>query len=160
MDYYDVTSKGYNELHGEEQLHKLRIIQEHLEISPEDKILDVGCGTGLSSFLSDNIVGIDPSSELIKQASFKTIQGYAENIPFNDNRFDIVICVTAIHNFRDVKKGLSEMKRVGRNCFVFSILKKSPKLKDIKSRIELMFHVEHTVDEHFDLMFFCKAHKT
>ena len=42
MTYYDSISKGYSELHREEQLNKIRIIKENLDINQSDLMLDIG----------------------------------------------------------------------------------------------------------------------
>ncbi|MBW3004290.1 methyltransferase domain-containing protein, partial [Candidatus Woesearchaeota archaeon] len=116
MNYYDETAEGYNELHGEEQLKKLRIIADEIKVTKDTKLLDVGCGTGLSAKVFNcNITGIDPAEKLLKQAPFKTIKAKAESMPFKDHEFDIVIAVTSIHNFADIEAGLKEIKRVGKD---------------------------------------------
>src|SRR3989344_1674223 len=49
MDYYGSISKGYNELYKDEQLNKLTIIRNNIKLNKTAKMLDVGCGTGISS---------------------------------------------------------------------------------------------------------------
>ena len=71
MDY-NTFAKGYNELYGEEQLRKLKIIKSLLNLKSSDKLLDVGCGTGLSRMLNCKITGIDSCEELIKKSKIKT----------------------------------------------------------------------------------------
>ena len=48
-EYYDKIAKGYNELHAEEQKKKLAIIKKYIQPEKSDLLLDVGCGTGVSS---------------------------------------------------------------------------------------------------------------
>src|SRR3989338_6756437 len=67
MAYYDVIAKGYNELHSGEQLNKLSIIRNNIKINKNTKILDVGCGTGISSGFDCFVAGIDPSIGLLRQ---------------------------------------------------------------------------------------------
>lgn len=165
MGYYDDIAEGYNELHGEEQLKKLRIVKKKLEdheikITPGTKLLDVGCGTGISTdFWDCDATGIDPSEGLIRQninkgKKSRLIAAHAENIPFPDKSFDIVLSITAIQNFDDVEKGLKEIKRVGKGCFVLSFLKKSEKADMIKGLIENMFDVNEIVEEEKDWIVF------
>ncbi|MCP3684144.1 MAG: class I SAM-dependent methyltransferase [bacterium] len=155
MPYYDALSDGYNELHGEEQLKKLEIIKNKLKPKKTDKILDVGCGTGLSEILG-NVTGIDPAEKLLKKAKIKTVKGAAEKLPFKDNSFDIVISVTAIHNFSDAEKAVKEMKRVSKGKIVISILKKSGNFSKIKKIIEKNLEIEDSVKEEKDEIFFCR----
>ncbi|MFH1316302.1 MAG: class I SAM-dependent methyltransferase [Candidatus Woesearchaeota archaeon] len=158
MTYYDKIAKGYNELHGEEQKKKLAVIKENLVVKGTDKLLDVGCGTGLSSGFGCEVFGLDPSKELLKQCPLPDdhkILGKAEKIPFKDSYFDIVISVTAVHNFDDIEKGISEMKRVGKGRFVFSVLK-STKSEEIKKIIEHNFMIEKEIEEEKDIIIIAK----
>lgn len=94
---------------------------------PSDKSwLDVGCGTGAlseaiekynnPSFLS----GIDAFAGYIEKArhrlsmnqNFKVAD--VENLPFEDQRFDVVVSGLALNFFPDIEKALLEMKRVTR----------------------------------------------
>ncbi len=155
MDYYGAVAGGYNELHGSEQLRKLRIIKELLDLKKSDSVLDVGCGTGLSKILGCKLVGIDSSEELIKQAPFPAIRGAAENLPFDDKTFDAVVSVTAVHNFQNPEKALKEMKRVlkGNGKAAVTLLKKSKRFYEIKGLIKREFDVEE-FDEGKDTIFY------
>ncbi len=155
MNYYDKISEGYDELHGEEQKKKLKIIVKHLRPAPSDKILDVGCGTGISSDLPGDVTGIDPSGELLmiaKKRGIKAIKGKAEALPFDDNSFDIVISLTAAQNFDDIKKGIKEIKRVSKGKVAVSILKKSRKIKEFKHTMENEFPGCLWIEEEKDLI--------
>jgi len=140
MKYNDIA-KSYDKLYGEEQIKKVKLILENISIKKTDWLLDVGCGTGVSTSLFEcNKIGIDPSEKLIFQAvkRIPAIIGKGEELPFNDGIFDIVVCITAIHNFEDYKKGISEMKRVCKEGgrIIITLLKKSEKFEEIKKAIE------------------------
>lgn len=163
MDYYDQIAKGYDELYGEEQNKKLWLIKEKLikmgiNVARDTKLLDVGCGTGISTdFWNCDATGIDSSKEILNQnkgQKSRLIQAAAEDIPFADNSFDIVVSITAIQNFDDIEKGLQEIKRVGRGCFVLTFLKKSDKADVIKRLIESIFDVKEAVEEEKDCIVF------
>jgi ubiquinone/menaquinone biosynthesis C-methylase UbiE len=100
------------------------------------------------------MVGIDPSSGLIKKAPFTTICVGAENIPFPDHSFDVVISITSIQNFEDIRRGLSEMKRVGKDCFVLTYLKRSPRKEQIEREIGKLFDVKFRLEEDKDIILF------
>ncbi|MFW6220348.1 MAG: class I SAM-dependent methyltransferase, partial [Nanoarchaeota archaeon] len=143
MNYYDEISEGYEELHREEQEKKIALIKQYLKISKNDKLLDVGCGTGITTIPWNCIrFGIDPAKKLLERAhpgpTYKL--GQAEKIPFKDNFFDIVVSITAIQNFSNIKKGLVEIKRVGKENFVLTFLKKSPKKELILGLIKEIFN--------------------
>jgi ubiquinone/menaquinone biosynthesis C-methylase UbiE len=157
MNYYDETAEGYNELHGEEQLKKLRIIVNEIKVAKETKLLDVGCGTGLSAKVFNcDITGIDPAEKLLEQCPFKTIKAKAESLPFKDNEFDVVIAVTSIHNFDDIEKGLKEIKRVGKDRFALTVLKKANNSTKIIEKIKELFTVMKEIDEDKDKVFILK----
>ena len=170
-DYYDGIAKGYDELHGEEQLKKLELIGREIHTDPKLKdfikpnhiLLDVGCGTGISTgfFKVKEKHGIDPSTQLINIArnNYPYCEfsiGSAEKLKFKDRLFDVVISLTAIQNFDDIDKGLDEIKRVGKNHFILTFLKKSPKHESILESIEKRFDVIKKVEEEKDIIYFCK----
>lgn len=155
MQYYDTIAEAYDELHGEEQANKLKIISKYISPKSGDRILDVGCGTGICSVWSCFSAGIDPSFGLIKQAKKKGknfIQATSEYLPFKDHSFDYVISVTAIHLFKDIDKGLREIKRVGKERFIFSILKKSSKSEDIIKKIKSLFRIRKQIKGERDII--------
>lgn len=154
MDY-GIIAKGYNELYKQEQLKKLEIIKKHIKISKKSKLLDIGCGTGISTnFFQCNSVGIDCSLEMIENGRGNLIQAKAEHLPFPDKTFDIVLCVTSIHNFEDPEKAIKEIIRVKKSNaqVAITLLKKSKKYNKIKELITKNFKVKE-VDEEKDTIF-------
>ena len=154
-EYYNSISEGYDQLHEEEQLRKLEAIKKEFSVSKETKLLDVGCGSGISSQFDCVVTGIDPSEELLKQCLFKTIKAKAESIPFPDKSFDVVIAVTSIHNFNDIEAGLKEIKRVGKDLFALTVLKKSPKKDSIIYLIKKHFKIKKEIEEEKDIILIC-----
>ena len=159
MSYYDEISRGYEELHREEQEKKIALIKQHLKVNPEEKLLDVGCGTGLTTRpWKCKRFGIDPSKKLLEKAKKSDPEGEyvlapAEKIPFPDKSFDIVISITAIQNFNNIEKGLNEIKRVGKGKFILSFLKKSGKREKIESAISSLFKPASKIEEDKDIIF-------
>ena len=85
------------------------------------KILEIGCAYGdyTSCYAKKcrKIVAIDPNKDLIKKARLKYpkidfIAGYAENIPFKDGMFDLVILGDVLEHVNDENKSLEEIHRV------------------------------------------------
>ncbi|MBS3093799.1 class I SAM-dependent methyltransferase [Candidatus Pacearchaeota archaeon] len=96
-------------------------------ITKNSKVLEVGCGDGRSIKdiidITQNITAIDNDPKAVIDASnnfkrYKTINislANAKDLPFKDNTFDHVLCLTTFANFGDDKyKILEEMKRVVR----------------------------------------------
>ena len=66
---YNKIASGYNELYEEEQLKKLKNIKDNIKVNITDKLLDIGCGTGISTnYFKCKSTGIDNSKEMIKNS--------------------------------------------------------------------------------------------
>jgi SAM-dependent methyltransferase len=103
-----------------------RITLDLLELSPADKVIDVGCGTGnYTRYLADSapdglVVGIDASEAMIAAAgkrgggvgNLAYVRGDAGNLPFPDCEFDAVCCVGVLHMLDRPLDALAEMVRV------------------------------------------------
>ena len=156
-NYYDQIAQGYEELHREEQEKKIEIIKHYLKPKKTDKLLDVGCGTGLTTKpWNCKRYGIDPSKKLLEKAKHKDIEyklAEAENIPYKDNFFNIVISITPIQNFTNIEKGLKEIKRVGKDKFVLTFLKKSKNKELIDKLIKQLFEVNKIIEEEKDMIY-------
>ena len=101
-------------------------------------ILDVATGTGdlaiaISVLNPKKIVGIDISEKMLSIGKQKisqlglesliTLQNAdAEKIPFSDHSFEAITVAFGVRNFEDLRKGLSEMKRVLRPGGIIAIL--------------------------------------
>jgi len=172
MNYYDEIASGYDELHSDEQLKKLAIIKKYFSPNREEKLLDVGCGTGVSSSWDCQVYAVDPSDGLLdifrsrvgleKDSDGKILndgevvlhikQASAEKLPFSDTFFDYVISLTAIQNFDDIGKGLREIKRVGKNKFALSFLKRSSRKDEILDLMKNVFGNLKIVEEEKDII--------
>ena len=102
-----------------------------VQYRPDLTVLDIGCGTGfplieLAGRLGDRcrLVGIDPwragvdrAAHKIKMLKLQNVQvreGKAENLPFEDGRFDLIVANNGINNVDDPDKSLAECFRVAR----------------------------------------------
>ncbi|MGK2955033.1 MAG: class I SAM-dependent methyltransferase [Solirubrobacterales bacterium] len=96
------------------------------ELMPEGSVLDVGCGTGVvASCLADegySVTGVDPSGAMLEHLKknnqeVEAIQGSATDLPFEDGRFDLTMCIAVMHHIvtpEAVHMSLVEMVRVTR----------------------------------------------
>ena len=78
-------------------------------------VLNVGAGTGSYESRHRQVVAVEPSTMMIAQRppdAAPVVQGVAESLPFADAAFDAATAVLTIHHWRDLKIGLSEMRRV------------------------------------------------
>ena len=170
MEYYNKIAEGYDELYKKEQLKKLELIKSLLKelkirLRKDYGILDVGCGTGISThfwaYTNADKIGIDPTEKLIKIAQHDLESQYfiekAENIPFDNESFDLVTSITAIQNFENIEKALQEIKRVAKKTIVLTFLKKSPKKQEIIKLIKKNFkNILSQTEEEKDIIFIIK----
>ncbi|MBT4334310.1 class I SAM-dependent methyltransferase [archaeon] len=149
MNYYDQIAEGYEELHREEQLKKVKLVIDLINIGDET-VLDVGCGTALYGDLFSDYTGVDNSKGMLEKSKYNVQYGDAEEIPFLDDSFDCVISITALQNVKNIQKAISEIKRVSKNKIAISVLKKSSKISKFK---ELLSDFEQ-FEEDKDIIFY------
>jgi|SRR3989344_135371 len=149
MNYYSKIAGSYDELHEEEQLNKLKLISKYIKVKKDDLLLDIGCGTGISTrFFKCKTVGIDNSKSMIKKAGKNCVFGAAERLPFKDKMFDVIICVTAIHHF-NAEEAVNEIKRVSKDNsrIAVTLLKKAQYFSKIKGMLLKNFSFIQVEDE-------------
>jgi len=96
-----------------------------LKLRSEQKILDIGCNNGrllftLATFLEDcDLYGLDIEAKHIrrnqKRNRFNNLQFHCapvENMPFQNNQFDLIICSNVLNKLPQRVRGLDEMHRV------------------------------------------------
>ena len=110
-------------------LRAVRTLVEAVPLRPGDRILDVGCGSGvLSRWLAQHtgganpIVAVDSNRYLLHEAETLAIReglhdrivfhaGQAEALPFADHSFQVAMACTVLEE-GDAKRMLAEMVRV------------------------------------------------
>jgi demethylmenaquinone methyltransferase / 2-methoxy-6-polyprenyl-1,4-benzoquinol methylase len=113
----------------------VRIISRHCK---NPYILDVATGTGdlaIAAMKIDpvKVTGIDISSGMLEIGKEKVsrrnlaekielLKADSENIPFEDNHFDVAMVAFGVRNFADPVKGLTEMRRVLRENGMILVL--------------------------------------
>lgn len=123
----DKLTEDYVDQWGELLLHKK--IPGFCQISPSERVLDIGCGSGaavraIATYLTTGeVIGIDPTPKMIEIASKLTVnESYskhikflvagAEKIPVDNESCDLVIAVNSLHHWVNVNDGLKEVSRV------------------------------------------------
>lgn len=126
---FDDRSSTFDKSTGRAMEMLTRILLREISIPENPVCLDIGSGTGISTFElqrkiqnSGTIIGIDISSSMIEvakrnasQQGFKDIEfrvGDAEQLDFPDSMFDLVLCNMTLHYLPNKKKSLMEMHRV------------------------------------------------
>ena len=96
-----------------------------------DTIVDIGCGTGLSTevctLFANNVIGVEPSIDMLNKAStkendkMKFIQGYGDKTGLEDECADIVICSQAFH-WMEPESTIKEVYRILKKGGIFAVI--------------------------------------
>lgn len=113
-----------------------------------ERVLDIGCGTGrhLEMFrrMGLDATGLDASPHMLefsrKRLGTRAIlhQGQAEDLPFEDNSFNIATMITTLEFVEDSEKALEEACRVAKDRVFLGVLNRYS-LKSIERRLKGMF---------------------
>jgi len=103
-----------------------------LGVAPGERVLDVGCGSGVVTRTlarkvapSGRAVGVDTSPALLKvarelaneaglSAAIEFKEGNCRALPFPDSSFDVAMAATTLSHVPDVGRAIAEMVRVTR----------------------------------------------
>ncbi len=95
-----------------------------LSVGPADRVLDVGCGTGVllaelaRAHAHASLAGVDAVNEMLSIArrrlppAVDLRQGWAQQLPWEDASFDVVVSCNMFHYIRQLRAALAEMARV------------------------------------------------
>lgn len=124
-----------------------------LESNKEFKILDIGCGDGsyMESLLAElkqrdkrfnlRVYGLDIShaaiAEFNSKNGYRGVIGTAENLPFSEDTFDLILLNDVIEHVVDTDLVMSEIRRVIKNNAL--CLLSTPNLSAWFNRILLLF---------------------
>jgi ubiquinone/menaquinone biosynthesis C-methylase UbiE len=113
---YQRTADVYDLRHSSPTTESVRALEKKLiKKYARGRTLDVGCGTGYHLGLVEDIIGLDPSKEMLEKARGKgkpLVLGKGEKMPFPDKSFDTVLCLFSVLNVCDAEKAAQEIKRV------------------------------------------------
>lgn len=107
------------------------IILKYLGRSPS-VVVDIGCGTGLSTFIwcgiSNKVIGIEPSEDMLDTAIRKSagygnvrfISGFSDKTGLEDGSADIVTCSQSFH-WMNPETTINEVSRILKDKGVFAV---------------------------------------
>jgi ubiquinone/menaquinone biosynthesis C-methylase UbiE len=81
------------------------------EICKGKKVIDIGCGYGRNRKIVEDVggewIGVEPF-----EGGAHTVVGNAQDLPFEDNTFDVAIMDAVLEHIPEVEKAISEVSRV------------------------------------------------
>lgn len=135
MAKYDEIGKNYDATRKADTYLVNRLFH-HLDVQKGKKYLDIGCGTGnytiALSHKEVNLIGIDPSAEMLAIAKSKSekvnwLIGEAENIPLANKSIEGIIGSLTIHHWTNLELGFKELNRVLNKNGFLTIFTSTPK---------------------------------
>jgi ubiquinone/menaquinone biosynthesis C-methylase UbiE len=146
--------------------HHLDITQKTLrlmELKQGERVLDLGCGSGwatrlLAKFAGGQVVGIDISDEMVRQARTESAQfpdiefrvGSAAQIPADDSFFDKVLSVESFYYYPDQNRALDELFRVmapkGRLFILINLYTDNPNSLQWVPKLKVPVHVRSAAE--------------
>ena len=137
---------------------------ELMELGPDERILDLGCGDGWASRLlsplcpEGAIVGVDISNEMIRLAREKSVNcenvlfvpGSAEEIPWAEAYFTRVISIESAYYWPSLEGAGREIFRVtafgGRIYHLLSIYEENPSSRHLAGLLDIPAHLRSAAE--------------
>ncbi|HXM12045.1 MAG TPA: class I SAM-dependent methyltransferase [Terriglobales bacterium] len=140
-----------------------------MDLRPEERILDLGCGSGWATRLlarragkvppdSSPVVGVDISDEMIRQARDDSkefdkvtfVVGSAAQIPWEENYFDKVLSVESFYYYSDQDRALDELFRVmapqGRLFILINLYQDNPYSLQWVPKLKVPVHIRSAAE--------------
>lgn len=124
-EHFDRWSREYERDQVSRWLQELQLeALGALEPLRDDRLLDVGCGSGAAVRVAapsvDRAVGVDLSEGMIARArelasattNVEFAVADAEALPFEDATFTALLCTTSFHHYPNPERAVAEMARV------------------------------------------------
>ncbi len=117
------------------------LLHQQLQQFPgASSLLEVGCGTGhftrWFAQLGFLVTGLDASPAMLEEARLRNgtsyLQGDAQALPFEDQRFDLVAIITTLEFVTDPVQALREALRVARQGLLLGVLNRHSLLESIR----------------------------
>jgi ubiquinone/menaquinone biosynthesis C-methylase UbiE len=113
-----------------------------------ERVLDIGCGTGrhllMFSEMGLDVTGLDASTHMLAVARRRLgaraelHHGVAEDLPFEDNAFNIATLITTLEFVDDTQKAIEEACRVAKDRIFLGVLNRYS-IKGIERRVKGIF---------------------
>lgn len=141
MDIFDIYAEEYDKWYERNRLAYLSELEALKRVVPKGgKGVEIGVGTGRFAQPLGVSIGLDPSKSMLriaKKRGIEAISGKAENLPFADKKFNLVLIVNTLCFVNDFRKIVIETRRVlkDRGKIIIGLIERNSFLgKDYQSR--------------------------
>ncbi len=107
-----------------------------------EKVLEVGCGKGFLANILSKKYNVTASDLIISHDLIRTYphirvkQANIQNLPFENNEFDTVVCTHTLEHVQDIISAISELRRVTKRRLIVVV----PKQRPYKYTFDLHLH--------------------
>jgi SAM-dependent methyltransferase len=91
-------------------------------VGEAQRIVNVGAGTGSYERGDRRLLAVEPSAVMVSQRDERVpvVRATAESLPFPDNSFDVALALMTVHHWKDLHRGLAELRRVAARQIIFT----------------------------------------
>ena len=176
---FDSFAKVYDDVLGKPMTFYIDLLIRDLQIPNDPTVLDVGCGTGISTFRlmqrvqgRGKFYGVDISRKMLDLARARAAdlgytnvefsKGDAEHLDFPESSFDLAISNEAFFFFPDKQKALNEVFRIlkpmGQTALLFFGEPTNREVKEIYKMVRNR-HIEYVIPESLKLIGLEETHE-
>ena len=133
MNRFDIEALTWDDLPRRVELAKAVVENIAPYLKGDERVLDVGCGTGLvglniAPFVKE-VVGIDTSKKMVEKFNQKAKKlnlnalALCKDIFEVNEKFDVVISSMTIHHIKDIKKLSNKLLEITNTVFIADLVK-------------------------------------
>ncbi len=133
MNRFDIEALTWDDLPRRVELAKAVVKNIAPYLKGDERVLDVGCGTGLvglniAPFVKE-VVGIDTSKKMVEKFNQKAKKlnlnalALCKDIFEVNEKFDVVISSMTIHHIKDIKKLSNKLLEITNTVFIADLVK-------------------------------------
>jgi len=176
MNRFDIEALTWDDLPRRVELAKAVVKNIAPYLKGDERVLDVGCGTGLvglniAPFVKE-VVGIDTSKKMVEKFNQKAKKlnlnalALCKDIFEVNEKFDVVISSMTIHHIKDIKKLSNKLLEITNTVFIADLVKEDgtfhsrgnddvehfgfskDELKNYFNKWKMEYKIIHTIKKH------------
>ena len=131
---------------------RTRRLLESLPVSPESKLIDIGCGTGIVAshlkrlFPQARVCGLDISPKVIARAqelcrtgNIDFVVATESELPFPDSVFESAVCRFSLHHYPDLAAHFREVRRILKTGGIYLVVEILPQAGRFQTMLNDVF---------------------